>query len=232
MLIEIERRPLLLLLLLLLPLPSSAEGRFPLPFTALYQVTAAGLNIGEMQRRLWREGDTSHFETEIYTTGLAQLLRPYRYIERSRWQGEGDALRADYYEVEHQGKGIRERERFEWDQQQLYSERRGVAKQQPLPAGVVDKQLYQLLLRRDLAAGLRQMRYQVADRGSIKTYAFEVLGEERVQTPFGELQALRIERGETRFWCAPSLDYLVVRLTKEEDGKLIEARLQQWQPQP
>ena len=77
----------------------------------------------------------------------------------------------------------------------------------------MDKLLYQLAIMHDLQNGRTPASYRIADGGGIKTYSFEKLGEEVVETPLGSFDTIKILRhkpGSSRkyvFWCAPDLEY-------------------------
>jgi hypothetical protein len=77
----------------------------------------------------------------------------------------------------------------------------------------------------DLASGVRETRYAVADGGKVKTYLLRVIGHERIETVLGDLDTVVVERRReghgrvTLVWCAPTLRYLPVRVEqREEDG--------------
>ncbi len=87
--------------------------------------------------------------------------------------------------------------------------------------GTLDKLNYQLQLRLDLKRGKRPLRYVVADGGVLKTYTFEVIGEETLDTALGPLATVKVQRRRddgknrlTEIWLAKSLDYLVVKLSQ------------------
>ncbi|MBU2966304.1 DUF3108 domain-containing protein [Amphritea sp. 2_MG-2023] len=96
-----------------------------------------------------------------------------------------------------------------------------------IPAGTQDKLSYQMQMRLDLAAGKKELSYQVADGGKIKTYPFIIVGMETVSTGIGSFEAVKIQRDrgpdsnrETFLWCAPELGYMVVKLQQvEKSGK-------------
>ena len=91
-----------------------------------------------------------------------------------------------------------------------------------------DKSTYQLVLQHDVAAGKKSMSYQVVDGNEIEVYDFRVLGEERVRTRAGLIDAIKVERvrdptqssRKTILWFAKDWDYLLVALHQvEKDGK-------------
>src|SRR5690606_39602007 len=90
----------------------------------------------------------------------------------------------------------------------------------PLNRGMQDKSTYQLVLQHDVADGKKSMSYQVIDGDEVETYDFRVLGEERVRTKAGLVDAIKVERvrdptqssRKTVLWFAKDWDYLLVRL--------------------
>ena len=99
--------------------------------------------------------------------------------------------------------------------------------------------VYQLAVMRDLKRGLNQFSYRIADGGKMKSYNFETLSEETVQTPYGDFEALKVERfrddreRETIFWCVRKLDYLPVKvLNIEPDGLKTTALLKSYHSLP
>ena len=98
----------------------------------------------------------------------------------------------------------------------------------PLNRGQLDKSTYQLVLQHDVAVGKKSMSYQVIEGTDTDTYDFRVLGEEKVATQAGQIDAIKVERvrdptksnRKTVLWFAKDWDYLLVRLYQQEtDGK-------------
>ncbi|MFI0459136.1 MAG: DUF3108 domain-containing protein, partial [Candidatus Thiodiazotropha endolucinida] len=89
-----------------------------------------------------------------------------------------------------------------------------------------DRLSQQLLVRLHLAEGREDISYQVADGGKIKRYRFLVEGEEDIETPFGQINCLRVRRSkESRkpdytIWFAPALGYLPVQIERKRSGRL------------
>lgn len=208
------------------PTPARAAP-YDAPFSALYRVEADGFEIGELKRSLRRVGDGTYLlQTKMYTTGLAALFKPDTIVERSTWKlEEGNLLPLEYrYEYEGRGDDKLETLTFDWSDGTITSLDDGeVALLEILP-GILEKQVYQLVLQQDLAAGKREISYQVADRGDIRTYRFRVVGEEVLETDIGALRTLKVERlsnskeRKTFIWCAIEHDFQLVRLLQEDDG--------------
>lgn len=97
-----------------------------------------------------------------------------------------------------------------------------------------DKLSYQLQMRLDLKAGKKgPLSYKIADGGRLKDYDFNIIGNEKIQSPMGEYDTIKVEmdRGpdasrETYIWYAPELDYMIVKLKQVEgDGKVYALQL-------
>jgi len=102
----------------------------------------------------------------------------------------------------------------------------------PLAPGYLGPMSYQLQLARDLNARRSSYQYQVLNRGKVKDYRFDPVGEEVVNTPLGAIQTVKVRRvrddqeRETVFWMAPDLDFLLIKLwQREEDGQNYELTL-------
>jgi hypothetical protein len=124
---------------------------------------------------------------------------------------------------------------FDWAAKKITGTDRGDPINLPLNRGVLDKSSYQLALQHDVAAGKKSMSYQVVDGDEIDTYDFRVLGEEKVATKAGSIDAIKVERVRdptqskrvTVLWFAKSWDYLLVQLQQiETDGKEYTIMLQ------
>ncbi len=103
-----------------------------------------------------------------------------------------------------------------------------------IPASTQDKLSYQLQMRLDLKAGKKgPLSYKIADGGRLKVYDFNIIGNEKIQSPLGEYDTIKVEmdRGpdasrETYIWYAPALDYMIIKLKQiEGDGKIYALQL-------
>ena len=197
-------------------------------FEARYSLYRAGAKVAEMLRVFSRLDDGRYrYHSETWTTGLFSLFRKDHVVEQSDWRMQGSELRPLEYLYEHSG-GKKDRNvavTFDWDAQRITNTVNGHSWRMPAEPRVMDKLLYQLAIMHDLKAGRSELAYTVADGGKIKTYNFELLGEETIETPLGELATVKVSRlrvdskRETVFWCAEKLGFLPVRVENiETDG--------------
>jgi len=190
-------------------------------FDANYTVKLDGFKVGELQQRLTLKNDGNYLlETIMYTTGVVSWFKSDKVVEQSVMRKLDDTLQPLSYSYHYTGrnKDVVERIDFDWDKMQVRSLRDNKITVLPAQEGLLDKQVYQLLVRRDLARGMKKMSYEVAERSRLTTFDIVVAGEEMVVTPFGKFRAIKVKRGATTLWCAPDLNYAVVQLEREEDG--------------
>ncbi len=213
-----------LVLALLLPFatpPLHAEPFRPEPFEARYSVKLDGFKVGELEQRVVARGDGSWLlETIMQTTGVVSWFKSDKVVEQSVLRSVGETLQPLSYSYRYTGrnKDVVERIDFDWNKMQVSSLRDGKITLLPAETGLLDKQVYQLLVRRDLMRGLKSMSYRVAERSRLTTFEVVVAGEETVATPFGKYRTIKLQRGATLLWCAPELGYAVVKLERQEDG--------------
>jgi hypothetical protein len=192
--------------------------------SARYAVHANGMKIGEMTRTLTAVAPERYVLTsEVRATGLIALFRKHHLRERSEWIRDEHGYRPmEYYASYSDGRETEvERTTFDWEHNRVIVFEGGEITQLPLSDGLLDKLMYQMVIRDDLAAGKRELRYHIVDGDKIKEYVFEVLGEEEVVTPMGRVRAVKIRREDTVVWCAAVWDYLPVKLEQREQERTV-----------
>ncbi len=216
--------------MLALSLPLGAEPSLR-PYSAEYTVQLNGLKVGELQRSLRRQGEQTYLlETRAYTTGLASWFKPDEVVEKSRWrfeQGEPVPLRYDY-SYSGRRSDVLERQEFDWQQGVLRSLRDGKTTSIDLEPGLLDKQVFEIAMQQGLEQGAQTGSHRVALRGRITDYAYRVLAREQMVTrPFGEVETLKVQRGNTTMWLAPAHDYIVVRIRQRDGGNTANSYITQ-----
>jgi hypothetical protein len=115
---------------------------------------------------------------------------------------------------------------FDWVQKQVLGGRNGPL---TIPIGTVDRLSVQQAARlwvkthiNDAKPG--ELKITIADHKRVKSYTFAIKGRGKVQTPSGEINAIRFERIDDpnttlRFWLSPEKDYMPVSVEQIEDGE-------------
>jgi hypothetical protein len=196
-------------------------------FSADYQLTHGNFSVGEAHVSLHPGSDgVFDYRRESRTTGLVALFRKDHISETSRWRFAGDTIQPLQYDYRRTGKKPRNvRVVFDWEKRRVRNALEGDSWGMTIPEGTLDKLVVQLAVMLDLQRRRDTLEYPIADGGHLKTWRFERLGEETLETPAGRFRAIKIKRQRddrkrtTYLWCAPELNYLPVRIDQEEKGE-------------
>lgn len=139
------------------------------------------------------------------------------------------------------GKTEEEKITFNWEKGETYNQLNADTWQMLVPQETQDLLSFQLTLRYDLLKNPEQKHfsYPVIDKKKIKTLDFRVVGEEVLQTPMGQLNAIKVESMHHSdreavnhlIWLAKDWDNLVLRVDpvrrkhKQEPVYLIKGSL-------
>jgi hypothetical protein len=200
-------------------------------------VTLDGLRVGEASYQLEPHGDGYRYHGQSHAVGIAAWFRKEKVQEQSEWILHQGRIRPLFYRYERTG-GNRDRLavlEFDWDEYRVENRVEGRPWRMDIPEGTMDKLLVNLAVMLDLQQGKREMEYAVADGGRLKRFRYRVLGEDRVETPAGTFETLKMERirldrgTRTEIWTAPALRYLPVRMQQQEDeGPLLKSELDEF----
>lgn len=205
-------------------------------FEATYKLFSSGLEIAQMERKLHKQGDEAYVYSSITDTiGLVAMFHKDHIVEESQWIIVDDHIRPLHYTyIRNRGKKNRRINiDFDWDNKIINNVVNERYRQMPLRTGILDKLLYQYALMRDLRNNQAEIAYEVTDGGKMKKYDFAKMEDEIVQTPFGPLQAVKLQKikhdDQSRLiiWAAPSLKYLPVKVeSTDDDGRTTTALIQ------
>ena len=92
-----------------------------------------------------------------------------------------------------------------------------------LTGSVYDDLSSHLAIREQLAAGIKDVMFEVVDKDTIKTYHYQVDQEAILTTALGKFAAVKLVRvrddnpkRKTEFWLAKDHDYILLKLVQEE----------------
>jgi hypothetical protein len=194
------------------------------PFTASFSVWRGAIPLGSLQLNFsLNEGQAYSYRAHTRPGLLAGLFSGDEVIEESRGRLGDKRVLPNHYSYHETGNREDNAEvRFDWPANKVYTSSGGITWAQEIAAGTQDRLSQQLMVRLQLAQGEKDLSYQVADGGKLKHYRFQVVGKEPVKTPYGQLHCLKVRRSKEQrlpdytIWFAPELDYLPVRIEREQ----------------
>jgi len=226
-------RSLILIALIVLGLSGGVLAAELKPFSASYTADASQMPIGGSANRSLEQGKEGSWQLEFSASMLVASIN-----ESSQFRLQKGQLQPLNYYLNRSTLG-KTRETilsFDWAKKQISGSHRSKPVALPLSEGLLDKSTYQVALQRDVAAGKKNMSYQIIDGDEVEILNFQVLGEEIVKTEAGKIAAIKVERvreadksaRQTRLWFAKDWDFLLVRLEQvEKDGKSYQIMLKQ-----
>ncbi|MCU7844174.1 MAG: DUF3108 domain-containing protein [Candidatus Thiodiazotropha sp. (ex Monitilora ramsayi)] len=214
-----------LFVLFCIPPIATAEPFFK-PFTASFRVYRSALPLGDLELKFNLSQDGNYrYHAHTMPGLLAGLFSGDEVIEESHgWLNQERVTPLRYLYQLDDGDEENTQVLFDWPDKEVHTTSKGVTWSQPIEPNTQDRLSQQLLVRLELSRGSENLEYRVADGGRIKRYRFQVVSRETVKTPYGHFDCLRVERSkESRppdytIWFAPALDYLPVRIERQQRG--------------
>ena len=207
-------------LFLLLSAALLAHGAPPARVEIEYELRRNGSAIAEVLERL-EHGNGSYQLTETWKgKGLYRLLG--RAKRSSRGVVAADGLRPVEFSDERSGRATA-RAWFDWQAGIITMEYKGARHAVPLPPHAQDRLSF-LLAPSFLPEGTQPIVFNIADgKGGLSRHEYRVAGTERVHTPAGDFDAVKLLREKederTEIWLSTRLGRLPVRiLVTERDG--------------
>jgi len=195
------------------------------PFKAEYQLSHNSVEIGHVNLVMKAIAPEQYkLLSKTETSGLLSFLRDDDVTETSIFKMSNTLTRPMNYKYSEQlGDGTKNVTLvFDWQKLSVSNTSKGKSWQMEIQPGVIDKALMQIALMRDLKQLKKELSYQVADGGRLKTYTFAHQGEELITINNKPYQTIKLARKKdkksqvTTYWCAKDLHMLPVLLTREK----------------
>ena len=196
-------------------------------FRAEYEVRVKGIYVGISTRQLAITKARIEYQSKATPGGLAKLFFSDVVTETSIMERDGSEIKSIAYKYDQTGGRdiVHESVFFDW-QAGLIKFSDGGGKEFQISNNAYDVLNFQLALMRNLQQGKQEFVLNVADYHKLYTFRSKVVGKEKVAIPYGKLETIKVDSRNKQdgkhfiFWCAPSLDYLPVRVeyTKKPGG--------------
>lgn len=199
----------------------------PAAFQANYSVAKGGMNLGNLHASLQYSGNKYQYHKFTKATGVAALLTGIKITENTSGLFSGQNIVPQNYLFNQSRRSKARIDKIQFSGKNVI----GSYKNQPYniatPHGIQDRASLELVLARDLALNKTRLHYNVVERGRLKQYNFQKLGNEQVNTTAGNFNTIKVRvvrtgnKRETVFWMAPEIDFLPVKIRHKEKDDVI-----------
>jgi len=212
------------------PAHAADQPLAPLPYTASYEARAMGMRTSAY--RTLELADNNHFRLNhgLSVKALGANLITVNESTEFLWQAQS-AVPLQYL---YQQSGVRRRDEqvaFDWQQLTAAMNRDGSEQTLTLESGMQDNLSFSaqmsadLLNQPDLRATDTLLTYQILDARRLEHHEYRVVGEERISTPAGELDTIKLERvrdsdssRSTVIWLSTQHQFILAKFLQKESG--------------
>ena len=222
----------LALLTLALAASASASADELKPFQASYTWIYHGMTVAVSSLELEHQDANWVYRSKSEPRGIGRLFSE-RPTQESVIQITADGVRPLSYKAD-DGTSSTKRDanvQFDWQNNRVTGVYEDAKIDMPIPPDMQDDLSVQIALMIELLRGHTPDKFSLISGNSVREYRYSRDGEETLTTPVGTIQTI-IYRSEkqyspraTRFWCAPSLGYIPLRV-QQKKGDEVEWTMQ------
>lgn len=225
-----------LLLLAGLSLPVMAQADIlSRNFTVTYEVNYNGTYLGDSVRTFRKSGDNEWlYSSTTRARGFVSLFIKDVVQESSKIHQQGMTILPLRYDYSQTGGKKEQQYHIRFDRQQGVVYNSHEQKTFKLENNAQDLLSFQLQLMRDLQQRANTITYFIPSRRHASAYVLTHNGSRKIETPMQTFDTVELasnklkDHDQYRVWCAPSLEYLPVRIVKiEQDGDRFEFVIKQ-----
>jgi Protein of unknown function (DUF3108) len=196
------------------------------PFQASYAWVWHGMAVAVSSLKLEQHGDTWTYASKSDPRGIGRMFSE-RPVQKSTLKVTEHGVLPLSYQAD-DGTPSTKRDanvQFDWEHNRVTGVYEDTKVDMPLQPGIQDDLSVQIALMVELLAGRTPDRFQMIDKNILREYRYTREREEAVTTALGKVDTV-VYRSQkvgsprvTRFWCAPSLGYIPMRVeqTKGDD---------------
>ena len=215
----------------LLTSAAHAEAVVPKPFTATYAVSYRGIGAGTITFSFSRDPATGRYiyETHPNPGALARLFVSKAAVERSVMEIDDAGTRPIDWQLD-DGKASKDDDgelHFDWSRNSVTGTVEGEPVNLTAEPGTQDRSSIQIAVTTALLRGVEPGTIALIDDNRIKRYVYTKKEQASVDSALGKLDTVIYESTReggssrtSRFWMAPSLEYLPVRAEQVRKGKV------------
>jgi hypothetical protein len=203
------------------------------PFDALYDWIWHNMTVAVSRLHLEQQGDTWVYRAKSEPRGIGRLFSE-RPLQESVLKVTDDGVHPISYKAD-DGTSATKRDanvQFDWEHNRVtgvYEDEK--VDMTPIPAGIQDDLSIQIALIVELLKGHTPDKASLLNGNSVREYQYSRDGEETLTTSVGTIKTIIYKSVKqfspriTRFWCAPSLGYIPLRV-QQKKGDDVEWTMQ------
>lgn len=198
-------------------------------YEARYKVTWRGVDAGVSIHRLSKVSQNRYYFEAVTEPNLSFL--PFKAFESSLFTWEKNEIKPYQFQYDiNEGKKKRAANiQFNWNKNKIVSLNNADPFELELDQHFQDKLTHLFMVRRDLQKAKQPgqpITYTVATGDKTKTYTFEYVGTENLETKMGTVQAIKLKNITqkdriTTIWFAKEWQYLPAKIMHARGGKTI-----------
>ena len=211
--------------------PAHAEAAVPRPFSATYAVSYRGIGAGTITFDFARDAATGRYiyETHASPSTLARLFVSKAAMERSVMEIDAGGTRPIEWQLD-DGKSGNEDDgelHFDWSRSRVAGTVEGKPVELTVEPGTQDRSSMQIAVTTALLRGVEPGTIPLIDDNRIKRYVYTKKESATVDSALGKIETVLYESTReggssrtSRFWMAPSLEFLPVRAEQVRKGRV------------
>ncbi len=207
-----------------------ADAAVPRPFSATYAVSYRGIGAGTITFRFSQDPTTGRYTYETHPNpgALARLFVSKAAAERSVMEIDATGTRPIEWQLD-DGKSSKDGDgelRFDWSRNTVTGTVEGESVNLTAEPGMQDRSSIQIAVTTALLRGEEPGTIALIDDNRIKRYVYTKKENAVVESALGKLDTVMYESTRegssrmSRFWMAPSLEFLPVRAEQIRKGKV------------
>ena len=192
------------------------------PFQASYTWIWHGLTVAESSLKLEHVDDTWVYRTKSEPRGIGRMLSE-RPVQESVMRVTEEGVLPLSYKAD-DGTSATKRDadiKYDWDHSRVTGVYEDAKVDMPTSSGIQDDLSVQIALMVELLRGRMPDRFSLLNGNSVREYRYIRENEVTLATAIGDIPTV-VYRSEkvgsprvTRFWCAPSLGFIPVRVEQK-----------------
>ena len=204
------------------------------PFEATYDWGWHGMTVAVSTLRLeHQQDDTWRYTSKSEPRGIGRVFSE-RPVQESLLRITDEGVQPLSYKAD-DGTSSTKRDAnvtFNWESKTVTGIYEDAKVDMPITPGIQDDLSVQIALMVELLRGHTPTTFSLISGNSVREYRYERDGEETLKTPVGTLDTIIYKAQKqnsprvTRFWCAPSLGYIPLRVQQVKDKDDVQWTMQ------